>query len=118
MIYFTSIKQSKKLLELGLDAYTADMAYSQDIDTCIPMPVQNCAGAFPVPCWSVGALLELMPIYEIINDSDTIEIDCKGFALETEDGETLLDLVVNMVIWLLENGYIKKSNWKSKAREV
>lgn len=106
--YYTTIEQSKKLLELGLDGYTADMAYSQDSDTCIPMPVANCAGSFPVPCWSVGALLELMPIYEIINCGDTIEIGCKGFALETEENETLLDLVVNMVIWLLEHNYIKK----------
>ena len=74
--YYTSIEESKKLIELGLKAESADMWWlytpaKGDYIACTheePDPhyinrmktlykITECA----IPCWSVGALLELMP---------------------------------------------------------
>jgi hypothetical protein len=68
----TSIEQSQKLLELGIDITTADMYYSYDYnikeyddDTQI-IPQSELGqhfSLFPedIPAWSLSALLDLMP---------------------------------------------------------
>lgn len=75
----TSLKQSKKLLELGLSPDTADMCYRpiMDIDSmsntgfleipdCYPFSeVKNCKVQY-LPAWSLSALLDLTP--DIIGD--------------------------------------------------
>jgi len=55
-----------------------------------------------LPCWSIAALLSILPKYEIYNNGKTIQLDVNLEALETEGDETLLDLVVNMIIHLYE----------------
>lgn len=72
----TSIEQSKKLIELGIDANTADMDY---------VPCVNDMNEYDyvvniwnneheenwIPAWSLTALLELMPkLYEFENDPE------------------------------------------------
>ena len=72
----TSIEQSKKLIELGIDVNTADMIYQpiMDIDSmnnvgfatiplCFPFnEVKECNVQY-LPAWSLSALLELIPPY-------------------------------------------------------
>lgn len=70
MKYYTTIEQSKKLLELGMSPESADMLYTWDIDnkTYYPLPIiDDKEHDFPsgLSCWSVGALLELVPIDEL-----------------------------------------------------
>ena len=60
---YTSIEQSKKLLELGLKPETADMNHYEKDDGWVTLPKgQISYGGFQIiPCWSLGALLGIMP---------------------------------------------------------
>lgn len=55
-----------------------------------------------IPCWSLSALLGVLPKYEIHNNAETIQLDVNLETLTTEGNETLLDLVVKMIIHLHE----------------
>ena len=66
----TTIEQSKKLVELGIDPSTADMYYAATEDenkklhyTTPPRVRQtdNAVYKTDIPAWSLSALLELMP---------------------------------------------------------
>ena len=137
-MYYTSIEQSKKLLELGLSPETADMYYAlmeDNIPTKYPMLIDcDCADYYKgedIPCWSVGALLELMP--KAIQKYDERErcyktyhpnlyqayYHCCGYAfgpsLNQENHDMLctfgdgtwIDVIYKQVVWLLENNHIK-----------
>lgn len=128
---YTSIEQSKKLLELGLDSESADMIYMMgvsDIPYCKhrndPEGINN------IPCWSVGALMDVMP--ESITYSDFKPFPLGLFKGDKEkhskyghywiqyfnpehggahvqtNGYTPIEAAYNMIVWLLENNYIKK----------
>ena len=55
-----------------------------------------------IPCCSLSALLGVLQNYEINNFGDSIQLAVKNKAIVTDEGETLLDLVVNMIIYLHE----------------
>jgi hypothetical protein len=71
---FTTTEQSKRLLELGVPADSADMYYHTDIGftrfysepevipSCELFSTGNSVYIYDIPCWSVGRLIE---IYEI-----------------------------------------------------
>lgn len=137
MTHYTTIEQAKHLVELGLDPKTADMFYPWHIadeeDTfedgyLLDTPMIGKYGSRgTIPCWSIGALLELMPksiideytskgwlgmsavynsswewiVYYTNDDVDTL-------SMHEEQADTLLEATYNMVCWLLENDYIKK----------
>lgn len=109
----TTIRQSQRLLDAGIDRHTADFA----------IPTGN------TPAWSVVALLELMPCtlkgkdgdeYKLViykwHDPEKDEIfydisydDYHNFTLKGfECYKHLLDAVVDMMEWLLLNDKIKK----------
>ena len=117
---YTSIEQSKQLLELGLNPESADMAFmffndNGHIVNKVPFVMTGEEakedGMFNyIPCWSVGRLLELIRMsYKIHknqgNNTITVilENDIMVFC-ETN----YVDVCFNTVKWLLENGYIKK----------
>lgn len=81
-----------------------------------------------IPAWSLGALLEVMPpylfewergidlnIYRNLNGKgwhvsympNNIESMQKDKFRQITNGNTPLEAAFNMVVWLLENGYIK-----------
>lgn len=108
----TDLGQSKKLAEF-LPLESADMHYDSGDDCEIrfgrgmyeEIADWICEGTprpADIPCWSLAALLSVLPRYELNNFGDAIQLDVKREALETEDDETLLDLVVNMIIHLHE----------------
>ena len=85
----TSIEQSEKLIELGIDVNTADMWYGvtykkigrEDDDfgesieytelSKYPDIKENAYTKEGIPSWSLSALLDLMPkLYEFENDPD------------------------------------------------
>jgi len=130
----TSIEQSKKLMELGLDVNTADMIYqpTMDIDSmsnvgfdkiplCFPFNrVKECNIQY-LPAWSLSALLRIIPKH--IKDFNVLRIDIGekdfaiwydeiGYGVNTElpniTTECPIDACFEMVCWLLENGYIEK----------
>lgn len=81
MVGYTSIEQAKKLVELGIDADTADMYWATDIEMVITTPYVSClngeknipAYKDAIPCWSTEALLKLLP--REINDYSLKDIN-------------------------------------------
>ena len=80
----TSIEQSKKLIELGIDVNTADMCWiaidnDESFDGSWEVVPKNSSiiatDDKPMPCWSLSALLDLMP-HEI-----TIKVDNTPYRL-------------------------------------
>ena len=71
---YTSIEQSKKLVELGLDPSTADMHYNKQMPST---PICQGSFLFPtmeIPCWSAGRLIEVWQrkSLSILNELRTI----------------------------------------------
>jgi len=126
----TTIEQSKRMLELGLDPDSADMWWSNRFVYWQPTPMigiseeQHQLYTFKwcdedVPAWSLSALLDVMP------NNDYWEIclwqykdqrwQCVFDDVEFSNGETKsfvadtpIDAAYEMVCWLLEQGLIKK----------
>lgn len=135
----TTIEQSRHLAKLGVDLKTADLTYEK-------LAIWN-KGDFPeefqyrlreipfqffsgigVPCWSLEALLELMPEEIVDKHKITIYKDGSEWVCCYQDlngnlygcEQTSCDIVLaayRMVEWLVENGYIKtESNDDYKDR--
>ena len=121
---YTTIEQSKKLVELGLNPDTADMQYLKIIREndvkYIPELLLDDTEC-DIPCWSLGALMELMPkIQEDEDDGGCYPTLCKGYNTDkwhcvyrssiyiTDWFDSSIDAAFTMMVWLLENGYIKK----------
>jgi hypothetical protein len=79
---FTTPEQSKRLLELGVPADSADMYYHKEIGftsfysepevipSCELFSTGNPVYIHDIPCWSVGRLIEIM---KICNHPDDVE---------------------------------------------
>ena len=115
-IHYTSIEQSKRLLELGLNPESADMLYTWDTDnkTYYPLPIiDDKEHDFPsgLSCWSVGALLEVMPKWDdyspYIGKNECFYSNDDNEIYHREVG-TSIESAYEMIVWLLENNYIKK----------
>jgi len=123
-VNYTSIEQSRKLVELGLNPETADMCFDLGVDlTEAHLECDNFITYFTndeypemadryVPVWSLGQLLEMIPFnYHFC----VIDSKCNIVKLDKEFNEerwfdTPFEAAYNMVIWLLENNYIKAEN--------
>ena len=121
---FTNIKQSKKLAEI-LPVESVDMSWAgtglgKPFARTIPSkgyPEEIC------PCWSLAALLDILSEtiedewaeYELIIDMiykkpEYVRLgDCNhsDFPSWDWDNEELLDNIVESVIWLNNNGYLR-----------
>jgi len=130
----TSLEQSKKLIELGIDIDTADMCWSlftvitngnKDIKQVLLPTSYGEVTKQPAPdfiernpAWSLSALLELMPTddkkdeyyvtTESHSDYHTVNYrNCWDGCIHSEDSEeSLLDAAFEMACWLKENGKI------------
>ena len=130
---YTSIEQSKKLLELGLSPESADMGYFyweryksktsgiDDVPTILAgLSIEKC----DIPCWTVGALLESVPKYfselnhQFVQTISYDHIDGLyhfvyrdyqhgGRDKTIASNKDLLDGAFEMVVWLIKNGYTK-----------
>lgn len=122
----TTIEQSKKLLELGLKAETADMWYiNGEGNPHIGNWGENQHDWDDIPAWSLSALLELMKNYPDCNKLDVFSNRSQKWSVTIsyydhvwkEHEEINMDLMkcaYNMVVWLLENGYIKTACGKGE----
>lgn len=131
---YTTTEQSKKLVELGLNSESADMwwlyipAQGKHIAMMYEEPDPHYFARMEsygikdaaIPCWSLGALLEVMPeIFEDENDRGCNPTLSKGYDTDmwhclyrstiyiTDWYKSPTDAAFEMVAWLLENGYIK-----------
>ena len=132
-MHYTSIEQSEKLLKLGLNPESADMFYNEEpeenyykyiVDTEYPMIIRegqkHYLKEYGIPCWSLDALLKLIPHtgfdgIEINNFNDGKTIWTVIFRWKTDNtliriADTPLDAVYAVVVWLLENNYISRIN--------
>lgn len=117
----TSLEQSKKLLELGIDVNTADMHYSTWTilnGEYILSPnqgetieeLQEDYGEQVIPAWSLTALLEIIPNIEI--RSKVQNFDNKSWCISSHDdkdhnhiwayGDELVDACVELICKLKE----------------
>lgn len=119
----TSLEQSQRLIELGIDVNTADMCYRivayNPNNTHVYQPYCF-VGTLEsdIPAWSLTALLGLMPkLYDEddLNDGGCQPVLCKGFdnnmwhivyrstMYGTDWYCDPIDAAFDMVCWLLEN---------------
>ena len=122
----TTIEQSKKLIELGIDVNTADMYWWATskryyIEAMDDGDFNEAEGH--IKAWSLSALLGMMPkLYEFENDPNDGGCQpnlCKGWNNNrwhvvyrssiyiTNWYDDPLDAAFEMVVWLLENGKIR-----------
>ena len=118
---YTSIEQSKKLLELGLNPETADMHYDHtfaySVGTMDFVAIGKPYKDGQLACWTIGALLTLMcdhitlnkQVYFLnimkINTCWCVTYETKTHNCRKFEGE-LIEAVYNMIFWLLENKII------------
>lgn len=106
----TSIEQSQKLIELGIDVKTADMFWDTLFAKKPEAQVDNhhfineYDDEHRVPAWSLSALLGLMPTFTL-NGFGNGQFNCRdaranSYALVDT---CPLDAAFEMVCWLLEN---------------
>ena len=121
---WTTLEQSKKLVEAGLDPNTADMFYTSLNMHKTPWVWNSKPFLHPadVPCWSLGRLIELMP--ESVNWRKLVitkpyiayvnleEWVYSGHSYFEACDDTLIENAVATICWLLENNYIKKREMK------
>ena len=108
----TTIEQSKKLIELGIDRKTSDLYYWCGSDLRIGgYKAQD--EELDIPAWSLTALLDLMPNELQDNHFLTLEKENDEYCCCYEDNNgnsfthffarDSLDAAFEMVCWLLEN---------------
>lgn len=109
----TSIEQSKKLIELGVDVKTADMYHAPNVNVIVAEPYiikteyETLIPAYDgaIPAWSLSTLLIVLPQGTRLIKSATDEMyhcDCpKGNIDKWFDNP--IDVAFEMVCWLLEN---------------
>ena len=104
---YTTIEQSKKLLELGLSPESADMFWFRDdteVPKIFPKDMMHNSASVTYPCWSVGALLEMLPfpvLYQY-NLAGTYFWRCEIHFIDdeirkAEDSIDLIDVAVSAV---------------------
>lgn len=134
---WTTLEESKQLVEMGLPVETADMFWAPDADTVVPTSYINKtehetlvpAYKGAMPCWSLGALVPLLPLSIQTGESflDKYYLDFRIFeetesklymvtyciktswhgVINTEKHGTLIEACIDMLCWLLKNNYIK-----------
>ena len=107
----TSIEQSKHLLELGLDTWTADMSYYETVNGNY-YPQLGRKEENDIPAWSLSALVELSSNYR--NKTDILRRvyhRTKGVYYVPRNSDippsdfyaNAIDAIYEIVVWLLEN---------------
>lgn len=113
---YTSIEQSKHLLELGLNPATADMYYSGSWTnfnepphyTSVPSVYVENRKRFDldIPAWSVGQLLSLMPKHYAVEKTSDNEYACYMMTNPEEFGKSPIEVAYKKIVFLLENKLI------------
>lgn len=130
---YTTIEQSKALVDAGLNPNTADMCYSYVLDNNAehPLIMRKPSSEYDVPCWSCARLIALLPDAITIHEEGkrrmryTLEIAkyepwqyavnyVYGFypdeqvLHETSSMDSPTDALAEMLVWVMQNGYEDK----------
>lgn len=103
----TTIEQSKKLIELGIDITTADMYYytvNGDLYK-IPNIIESKDDLYvdekSIPTWSLSALLKLIPNFNMFKRTIECKIETTNHLVDKVCEP--LDAAFEMIVWLKEN---------------
>lgn len=134
----TSIEQSQRLLELGLNPETADMSYyildSEPVltiglsqvyrETIKGGKIVEKQNAEIVPAWSLHRLIELLPqdihlddyadthYYLTINQFKVIYVNSHRLWIYQRDEGCLYDKLVDTIEWTIKNNFFNKEYLK------
>lgn len=113
----TTIEQSRKLLELGLDPKSADFAWVGE-DGCFVKSSSYEVEDTETPAWLLEALIDALPSGTAFISKDRLGY-CVTFSSgawvlfqSTSYSKSLLNQIFELVVWLLENGYMRKGVFK------
>jgi hypothetical protein len=120
---WTTLEESKQLVEAGLPVETADMYQAPDAGTVVPTPyitktddetlIPAYKGA--IPCWSLGALTQRLPRtieqeYNLLINSEFYVMYRHPFSKDVKfvcsKSSFLIENVKDAIIWLLKNKLI------------
>ena len=105
---FTTVKQSKRLLELGVPAWTSDCFYEYSSDNisdvwryklfvgenvAIKDNLFSFRNGYTIPCWSVGRLIEILGICA---GMEHIDFETLAWA-KGEFSEKLIRIIMDLV---------------------
>ena len=104
---YTTIEQSKRLLELGLPKDTADMFYSELLHGGYETYPYICIGHYvdsltTVPCWSVGRLMSIIDICNKETKNFTGDYPTP-FTIDNQLGITYIEYLVNAIEYGIES---------------
>ena len=117
---FTDIEQSKKLAEI-LPIESADMRYAPfgDIHPWVWDGEVKLLEKGSIPCWSLAALLEIMPYVNNIrpfnltkmweggeNNREHVKYVCTYYYIHSTESDNPIDACVEMIVYLKEKGLI------------
>jgi len=129
---WTTLEESKQLVEAGLPIETADMSYKWDFDDSryviattpaknwrAPKYAESTKIKQVLPCWSLGALINLLPevlmdgirCYPVIRKpiyTGQWQVAYINGLYETHHYETSIEAVIEMLIWLLNNKFYEQ----------
>lgn len=126
---YTSLEQSKMLTVFGLDPNTADMFWlkesvASDDYEIVSIPYSECGDLDAndgIPCWSTGALIELLPseiwkdktMYPLVivkrSDCYCVEYNANVIPLIGFAKPTLIEALISVYLWVSESGYMEKT---------
>lgn len=111
----TSIEQSRKLIELGINIGTADMYLDYDVQKHedYPMVMDEQFDEFCTPAWSLNSLLSIIKNRQDCNKVEFFSNNASKWALATTYYDSVwkekeivaeypIDAAFEMVCWLLE----------------
>lgn len=108
----TSIIQSKKLIELGVDMTTADMYWFHEVADMMvnyePRVITLMSHVNEnIPAWSLSALVKMLPkgflLMDAQGEADVYSVWVPGFNDPHIWKNNPLDACFEMICWLLEN---------------
>lgn len=109
----TTIEQSKRLIELGLDPCTADMVYISGAPPHLNVIDEEyikreMLDEYDVLAWSLSALLEVMDEVSLDKHGDCYNMDFAYKGIFTDTHFDPIDAAVQMVEMMMAQGHIKK----------
>ena len=117
MRFCTTKEQSKILIEMGVDIRTADMKYLYyGADRYADVPcigsVEERTGICDIPCWSSGALLELLCNYTMdVSEDHHYRLHCNQHF--TEWHISIVDACMAMIEFLMAKNKTLKITFDS-----
>ena len=114
---YTTFEQSKELVRLGLNPFTADMYYNMFDNYSLPritleliMEEENKPRTYPevyMPCWTKGALKELIPTNINIVWQNGCGGRQQGYVIYSLNPKPeIFENEYELIHWLLEYNYI------------